>query len=280
MYFPHRGAYAPYATCMATSLDPTSSTDCSGVYLKRTCSRVTSASSAFAVLNDYARCTNPLMIIMSHDDSPEWRAWGWWAGTPGCACRGSVRCRCATGPALGPGVWTRNASTTSRRSPAAGCSTTSAACRKPVPDHAARCGAATLPSSAPQSASLLLSAGGDRPLYHRTAPPVLPPPSERRRRVLEPASRRAAALRCTDLTCSCNQSYSNATAPSSSSSSYLFTTYQNGTHYTESKRWNNRNIMEGCRRNYSSLSHQTPPTVISNKNNDPSSRVRNATHAA
>jgi len=37
--------------------------------------------------------------------------------------------------------------------------------------------------------------------------------------------------------------------------------------------------MEGCRRNYSSLSHQTPPTVISNKNNDPSSRVRNATHA-
>ena len=35
-------------------LDPTSSTDCLGVYLKRTCSRVTSASSALAVLNDYA----------------------------------------------------------------------------------------------------------------------------------------------------------------------------------------------------------------------------------
>jgi len=33
---------------------PTSSTDCLGVYLKRTCSRVTSASSALAVLNDYA----------------------------------------------------------------------------------------------------------------------------------------------------------------------------------------------------------------------------------
>ena len=33
--------------------DPTSSTDCLGVYLKRTCSRVTSASSALGVLNDY-----------------------------------------------------------------------------------------------------------------------------------------------------------------------------------------------------------------------------------
>jgi len=35
-------------------LDPTSSRDCLGVYLKRTCSRVTSASSALRVLNDYA----------------------------------------------------------------------------------------------------------------------------------------------------------------------------------------------------------------------------------
>jgi len=34
--------------------DPTSSTDCLGVYLKRTCSRVTSASSALGFLNDYA----------------------------------------------------------------------------------------------------------------------------------------------------------------------------------------------------------------------------------
>ena len=34
--------------------DPTSSTDCLGVYLERSCSRVTSASSALAVLNDYA----------------------------------------------------------------------------------------------------------------------------------------------------------------------------------------------------------------------------------
>jgi len=34
--------------------DPTSSTDCLGVYLKRTCSRGTSASSALEVLNDYA----------------------------------------------------------------------------------------------------------------------------------------------------------------------------------------------------------------------------------
>jgi len=34
--------------------DPTSSTDCVGVYLKRTCSRVTSASSPLGVLNDYA----------------------------------------------------------------------------------------------------------------------------------------------------------------------------------------------------------------------------------
>jgi len=34
--------------------DPTSSTGCLGVYLKRTCSRVTSASSALGVLNDYA----------------------------------------------------------------------------------------------------------------------------------------------------------------------------------------------------------------------------------
>ena len=33
---------------------PTSSTDCLGVYLKRTCLRVTSASSALAVLGDYA----------------------------------------------------------------------------------------------------------------------------------------------------------------------------------------------------------------------------------
>jgi len=34
--------------------DPTTSTDCLGVYLKRTCSRVTTAFSALAVLNDYA----------------------------------------------------------------------------------------------------------------------------------------------------------------------------------------------------------------------------------
>ena len=34
--------------------DPTSSTDCLGVYLKRTCSSVTSAFSALGVLNDYA----------------------------------------------------------------------------------------------------------------------------------------------------------------------------------------------------------------------------------
>jgi len=34
--------------------DLTSSTDCLGVYLKRTCSRVTSASSALGVLDDYA----------------------------------------------------------------------------------------------------------------------------------------------------------------------------------------------------------------------------------
>ena len=34
--------------------DPASSTDCLGVYLKRTCSRVTSASSALGILDDYA----------------------------------------------------------------------------------------------------------------------------------------------------------------------------------------------------------------------------------
>ena len=39
--------------------DPTSSTDCLSVYLKRTCSRVTSGSSALGVLNDYALYTNP-----------------------------------------------------------------------------------------------------------------------------------------------------------------------------------------------------------------------------
>ena len=40
-------------------MDPTSSADCLGVYLRRTCSRVTSASSALGVLNDYALDTNP-----------------------------------------------------------------------------------------------------------------------------------------------------------------------------------------------------------------------------
>jgi len=37
-----------------------------GVYLKRTCSRVTSASSALGVLNDYALYTNP------HTHSHKW----------------------------------------------------------------------------------------------------------------------------------------------------------------------------------------------------------------
>ena len=39
--------------------DSTNSTTVLGVYLKRTCSRVTSVSSALAVLNDYAPYTNP-----------------------------------------------------------------------------------------------------------------------------------------------------------------------------------------------------------------------------
>ena len=37
-----------------------------GVYLKRTCSRVTSASSALAVLDDYARYTNPRTHSLTH----------------------------------------------------------------------------------------------------------------------------------------------------------------------------------------------------------------------
>ena len=48
--------------------DPTSSTDCLGVYLKRTCSRVTSASSALGVLNDYAlyKSTHALTHSLTH----------------------------------------------------------------------------------------------------------------------------------------------------------------------------------------------------------------------
>ena len=48
--------------------DPTSSTNVLGVYLKRTCSRVTSASSALGVLNDYAlyKSTHSLTHSLTH----------------------------------------------------------------------------------------------------------------------------------------------------------------------------------------------------------------------
>jgi len=48
--------------------DPTSSTDCLGVYFKRTCSRVTSASSALGILNDYAlyKSTHALTHSLTH----------------------------------------------------------------------------------------------------------------------------------------------------------------------------------------------------------------------
>ena len=48
--------------------DPTSSTDVLGVHLKRTCSCVTSASSALGVLNDYAlyKSTHTLAHSLSH----------------------------------------------------------------------------------------------------------------------------------------------------------------------------------------------------------------------
>ena len=48
--------------------DPTSSTNCSSVYLKRTCSRDTSASSALAILNDYA-LSNPSHRSLSFSSS-------------------------------------------------------------------------------------------------------------------------------------------------------------------------------------------------------------------
>ena len=57
--------------------DPTSSTDCLGVYLKRTCSSDTSASSALGVLNDYAlhKSTHSLthsdMLVFSGCMRPE-----------------------------------------------------------------------------------------------------------------------------------------------------------------------------------------------------------------
>ena len=49
--------------------NPTSSTDCLGIYLKHTCSRVTSASSALAVLNDYAlyKCTHAHTHSLTHN---------------------------------------------------------------------------------------------------------------------------------------------------------------------------------------------------------------------
>jgi len=43
--------------------DPTSSTDCLGIYLKRTCSRDTSALSALGVLNDYALYKSTYSLI-------------------------------------------------------------------------------------------------------------------------------------------------------------------------------------------------------------------------
>jgi len=59
---PHIGGWSNHVLVMPMTWnslpdfirDPTSSTDCLGVYLKRTGSRVTSESSALGVLNDYA----------------------------------------------------------------------------------------------------------------------------------------------------------------------------------------------------------------------------------
>jgi len=52
--------------------DPTISTDCLGVYLKRTCSRVTSASNALGVLNVYAlyKSTHSLTHSLTHSREP------------------------------------------------------------------------------------------------------------------------------------------------------------------------------------------------------------------
>jgi len=52
--------------------DPTSSTDCLGVYLQRTCSRDTSASSALGVLNDYAlyKSTHSLTHSLRRNTAP------------------------------------------------------------------------------------------------------------------------------------------------------------------------------------------------------------------
>ena len=54
--------------------DPTSIIDCLGVYLKRTCSRVTSASSAFGVLT-IMRYTNPRTHSLTHATRLKCAAW-------------------------------------------------------------------------------------------------------------------------------------------------------------------------------------------------------------
>ena len=67
-----------------------------GVYLKRTCSRVTSASSALAVLNDYAlyKSTHSLSHSLTHSRSTQTGRQSWTADSPPTRCFPLVSRQC------------------------------------------------------------------------------------------------------------------------------------------------------------------------------------------